>query len=191
MRVEVISSNDGGAAARCEDKSRPYVFCVCGVKNSGKTTYMEKLVAGLKDRGFKVATIKHDGHEFDGDEKGTDSRRMYEAGADATAVFSDSHVLIHLREEKSLEDIVKCFENYDFVLIEGCKDKCYTKVEIVRSGISSECVSNPKGRIGVVTDIADVTAITNMNNDKIYDLNDAAEIVENLILERSRFVYEQ
>jgi len=172
-----------GSASNCARKG-PYVFCVCGVKNSGKTTYMEKLVAGLKVKGFRVATIKHDGHDFDGDERGTDSSRMYDAGADATAVFSASHVLIHKREEKSLDDIVKNFENYDFVLIEGCKDKGYTKVEILREGNSAECVSNPNGRIGLVTDIADVRAIKDQKNETIYDLNDVSELVSELISRR-------
>ena len=43
---------------------KPFVAAVSGVKNSGKTTFLEKLVAELTKRGYRVAVIKHDGHEF-------------------------------------------------------------------------------------------------------------------------------
>ena len=41
----------------------------------------------LTDYGLKVATVKHDGHEFEGDVPGTDTYRHMKAGAFGTAVF--------------------------------------------------------------------------------------------------------
>lgn len=88
----------------------PYVFAVCGVKNSGKTTYLEKLVAALKEHGVRVGVIKHDGHEFEGDVPGTDSSRMYQAGADATVVFSDGQLLFHERGNGPWRGFCRCLQ---------------------------------------------------------------------------------
>ena len=55
---------------------KPFIAAVSGVKNSGKTTFMEKLISELAGQGYRVAVIKHDGHEFQADREGTDTYRM-------------------------------------------------------------------------------------------------------------------
>ena len=50
-----------------------------GEPDSGKTTLLEKLLPALRSRGLKVGIIKHDGHDFEPDVPGTDSRRLREA----------------------------------------------------------------------------------------------------------------
>ena len=70
------------------NKVKPVVFAVSGVKNSGKTTLIEKIIPKLKEHGLKVATIKHDGHDFEGDVEGTDTYKHKRAGAYGTAIFS-------------------------------------------------------------------------------------------------------
>lgn len=39
-------------------------MAISGVKNSGKTTLMEKLIRTLSGRSLQVAAVKHDGHDF-------------------------------------------------------------------------------------------------------------------------------
>ena len=68
----------------------PGLFAISGVKNSGKTTYCEKVIPALTALGLQVAVIKHDGHEFEADVPGTDSSRCFAAGAVGTVVFSDT-----------------------------------------------------------------------------------------------------
>ena len=46
------------------------IVVICGVKNSGKTTLITKLIPKFTSLGYKVATIKHDGHDFDADVEG-------------------------------------------------------------------------------------------------------------------------
>ena len=157
--------------------NNPYIFGVCGVKNTGKTTYMEKLIKALKGQGLTVAAIKHDGHDFEGDIAGTDSRRMYDAGADATAVFSQDQLLIHERRKASLEELCAYFTDYDIVLVEGMKELPIDKVEIVRRGNSSTPVSNPEGRMGIVTDIEESETALTFGNETIYPLNDLQGLV--------------
>ena len=38
---------------------KPFIAAVSGVKNSGKTTFMEKLISELAGQGYRVAVIKH------------------------------------------------------------------------------------------------------------------------------------
>ena len=38
------------------------IIVICGVKNSGKTTLITKLIPKFVDLGYKVATINHDHH---------------------------------------------------------------------------------------------------------------------------------
>lgn len=135
---------------------RPFikkVIAVCGVKNSGKTTLLTKLVTELSVRGIRTAVIKHDGHDFACDIPGTDSYRLKEAGAYGTAVFSDSRIFIH-KTEKGVEArrLIRMFPEADVILFEGMKESGYPKIEVIREGISENPVSNPEGRFLIVTD---------------------------------------
>ena len=64
------------------------IVSIVGKSDSGKTTLIEKLIAELTRRGFRVATIKHNRHGFDIDHEGKDSWRHKRAGAVATVVAS-------------------------------------------------------------------------------------------------------
>ena len=57
-------------------------YALVAFSNSGKTTFLEKLIPALKSRGLRVAVIKHDGHDFQLDKEGKDSWRITQAGAD-------------------------------------------------------------------------------------------------------------
>ena len=56
------------------------VVCFVGRKNSGKTTLMEKIIAGLKAAGHRVGAVKHDVHRFETDHPGKDGWRFPAAG---------------------------------------------------------------------------------------------------------------
>lgn len=129
------------------------IVAVCGVKNSGKTTLLAVILEELAKRGLKTAVIKHDGHDFSCDIEGTDSYRLKEAGAYGTAVFSDNRVFIHKTGRKeTLEALIGMFPEADLIFLEGMKDSCYPKIEVIRKGISGSPVSNPEGRFLIVTD---------------------------------------
>lgn len=129
------------------------VVVVCGVKNSGKTTLLERLVKELAGRDMRVAVVKHDGHDFACDIPGTDSDRFKKAGAYGTAVFSDSRVFLHKTVRgKTAKELLGMFPEADIIFIEGLKDSSYPKIEVIREGISECPVSNPRGRFLIVTD---------------------------------------
>lgn len=132
----------------------PKIISICGIKNSGKTTLIEKLVKELCKKNFKVAVIKHDGHDFNCDIPGTDSYRFQESGAYGTAVFSNKRIFIHKIGEGQCENtLIPLFPEADIIFIEGMKESAYPKIEVVREDISCRLVSNPIGRFLVVTDL--------------------------------------
>lgn len=129
------------------------IIAVCGVKNSGKTTLIEKLVRELSRRNIKTAVIKHDGHDFECDVPGTDSYRFQKAGAYGTAVFSDHRIFVHKEGRGEREQELICqFPEAEIIFLEGMKDSDYLKIEVVRKAISEKPVSNPDGRFLIVTD---------------------------------------
>lgn len=49
------------------------VLTFTAYSNTGKTTYLEKLIPCLKSAGLRIAVIKHDAHDFQADIEGKDS----------------------------------------------------------------------------------------------------------------------
>jgi len=64
------------------------VISFVGNSGVGKTTFLEKLIVILKARGYRLAAIKHDVHEFEVDYPGKDSWRLTQAGADIVVLSS-------------------------------------------------------------------------------------------------------
>ncbi len=109
------------------------VVGVAGKKNSGKTTLIEKLVKELRNRGYRIATVKHDVHGFEIDIPGKDTYRHREAGARLTIISSpDKVALVEMREkEMDLEEILERFvEDVDLVITEGYKSHPIPKIEV-------------------------------------------------------------
>lgn len=107
---------------------------VCGFKNSGKTTLVEKLVRKLTGLGYKISTVKHAHHDFDIDHEGRDSFRHRLAGATEVAVVSQNRFAImnELRgtEPPTLGEILAKLSPCDLVLIEGYKRDNHDKIEV-------------------------------------------------------------
>ncbi|MFW2487793.1 molybdopterin-guanine dinucleotide biosynthesis protein B [Clostridium chromiireducens] len=135
-------------------KNKPIVIAISGIKNSGKTTIITRLIPRLINLGYKVATIKHDGHDFQGDVEGTDSYRHKEAGAYGTAVFSNSKFMI-IKEQNNISEreLIEHFKEADIILLEGFKYSNYPKIEVVRKEISNNYVSKKETLIAIVTDL--------------------------------------
>lgn len=107
---------------------KPVIFAISGYKNSGKTTLMTALIAELSNRGYRVATIKHDGHDFEPDVPETDSYRHRKAGAYGTAVFSRNRFMVTKTWEAVDEAaLISVFPEADVLLLEGFKNSSYPK----------------------------------------------------------------
>ena len=108
--------------------SVPVIFAVSGEKNSGKTTLIEAVLPILAERGYRVAVIKHDGHSFEPDVSGTDTRRFFDAGAIGTAVFDSEKFMLVKRVAVTEKQLFEAFPDADLILIEGLKDSGYAKL---------------------------------------------------------------
>lgn len=109
-------------------EKKPFIFAISGYKNSGKTTLITKLIPELIRKGYRVATIKHDGHDFESDVPGTDSYRHQKAGAYGTAVFSGKRFMITKETTEADENcLMQAFPEADIILLEGLKNSNYPK----------------------------------------------------------------
>ena len=70
------------------------IISIVGNSGAGKTTFLEKLIRELKRRGYRVAAIKHDIHNFQMDHPGKDTYRLAEAGSELVATSQDLPALI-------------------------------------------------------------------------------------------------
>ncbi|MEP0520785.1 MAG: molybdopterin-guanine dinucleotide biosynthesis protein B [Hyphomicrobiales bacterium] len=151
------------------------VFGVTGWKNSGKTTLVEKLVAEVTSRGFTVSTVKHAHHNFDIDQKGRDSYKHREAGANEVALVSGKRwALMHeLRGERepSLDEVLSKLSPCDLVIVEGYKREAHPKIEARRIASNSDTALAPEDPhiVAVASDtplIGEVLPTFDINNIK-------------------------
>ena len=135
---------------------KPFVFCVSGFSDSGKTGLIERLINEFIADGMSVGVIKHDGHDSFTDLPQSDTDRYAKAGAVCTAVYSDSRYAQFINEGsdplKIMENIRRMKSPPDFVIIEGLKDSAYPKVEVIRRKISDRSVCDPETLICIATD---------------------------------------
>lgn len=116
----------------------PPVVSIVAKSGTGKTTLLEKLIAELKRRGYKIGAIKHDAHRFDIDYEGKDSWRLTRAGADTMLITSPEKLAMVKQyteqEEPSLtESIATYCQDVDIVLTEGFKKSTMPKIEVHRA----------------------------------------------------------
>lgn len=151
------------------------IVSVVGTSNVGKTTFLVKLIGELKARGYRVAVIKHNVHDFEIDHPGKDTYRHAEAGADAVVIASSHKMAMvkRLEEELSLHDIVSMLgPGYDLVLTEGYKRGPFPKIEVSRKAHSAGLISSEEELIAVVTD--NEFAVDRPH----FDLDDAAGVAD-------------
>ncbi len=119
------------------------ILCICGTRNVGKTTFMEKLIRELASNEIKVAAIKHDNDDFVPDVPGTDSARFRSAGAEFISIFSENRSLVYGEqeipdEETYVRELISQIHNVDLILVEGLKASHFDKLEVLRKGVSYE-----------------------------------------------------
>ena len=128
------------------------VIAVSGVKNSGKTTLIEKLIPALNARGVKTVVLKHDGHAFAADREGTDTCRFLAAGAMGAAIFDGEKFQAVKYAAVTERDLIALYPEAELILLEGFKWTDYPKLELVRRGVSASPVCDPETLLALVTD---------------------------------------
>ena len=106
------------------DQSPLPIVSFVGKKKSGKTTVVLGVVGELRQRGYRVAVIKHDTHGFEIDVPDTDTYRFRQLGAEVVAISSpDKYVWQNsVTQEPTLMELVRQIaEPVDLVITEGFK----------------------------------------------------------------------
>ena len=117
------------------------VIGVVGWKNAGKTTLVERLVAELVRRGWRVATVKHAHHDAEIDQPGRDSWRHRAAGAREVALVTGRRwAIMHEapEAEPTLAEVLARLAPADLVLVEGFKREPHPKIEVRAAGNEAE-----------------------------------------------------
>ncbi len=150
----------------------PLVFCVSGIKDSGKTGLIIKLINEFIQDGYRVGVIKHDGHEYAMDLEGTDTYRFAEAGAKISAIYSGTQSSVNRKGKVTAEDMISACRDVDILILEGLKDSAYPKIEVVRRAISDQPVCAAEHLIAVATDVVTQDSV----KCPVYDINDVTGI---------------
>ena len=145
---------------------------------TGKTTLLEKVIAELKRRGYRIGVIKHDAHRFDIDHPGKDSYRLTQAGADTMLIASPEKLaLIKQHAEPPVEELIATyFGDVDLILTEGFKKSGLPKIEVHRRERSATLIcrgeENDPGLVAVASDEPlelDVPVLDINNPDQVAD----------------------
>jgi molybdopterin-guanine dinucleotide biosynthesis protein MobB len=143
-----------------------------GKSGVGKTTLIEKLVAELKRRGYRIAVVKHHAHTTPIDGRGKDSWRFAEAGASLAVVSSPVEIVRFERvtRELTLNEIAAQINGVDLILTEGFKREAAPKIEVSRTALGADLVARADELIAVVSDHPIALNLPR------FDLDDAAGI---------------
>lgn len=131
------------------------VVSIVGRSDTGKTTFLERLLPEIKALGYRVATVKHDTHGFDVDRPGKDSWRHAQAGSDAVIISSPNKVALirKVENEWPLETIAhRLALDVDLLLTEGYKQGPAPKIEVHRKELGSELLCSADELVAIVTD---------------------------------------
>ncbi|HAS28446.1 MAG TPA: molybdopterin-guanine dinucleotide biosynthesis protein B [Dehalococcoidia bacterium] len=131
------------------------VISFVGSHNCGKTTILEKVIRRLKQKGYKVAVIKHHKGDFELDIQGKDTWRLSEAGSDVVAISSPQKTAVIKKPEQelTLDRITEMVcDGMDIVISEGYKFDNKPKIEVYRSEVSDRILSDEKDLVAMVTD---------------------------------------
>lgn len=155
------------------------IISIVGNSGVGKTTFLENLIRELKGRGYRVAAIKHDAHNFQMDHPGKDTYRLAEAGSDIVMISAPDRLALleSVREERTLDELVAMVsDRVDIVLTEGYRRAAKAKIEVSRRDFGSELVASPRDLLALVTDQQFDLDVPH------FGLNDAAAVAD--LLER-------
>ena len=163
----------------------PPVVSIVGKSNSGKTTFIEKLIGELKSRGYRVATIKHVSQALTFDESDKDSWRHVQAGSEATAIVSPNKVILirPVAPEPTLDEVTRAIgEGYDIILTEGFKQGDAPKIEIHRREVGTP-LTGVKKLMAVVTD---EPLATKARQFSLQDIKGLADLLEEEFIKPQR-----
>ena len=157
----------------------PPVIAFIGKPDSGKTTLLEKLIPELRQRGYRIGTIKHHVHAFEMDKPGKDTWRHKQAGASTVALSSPTGlgIIRDVDEDLTIEELVgRYYGDIDLVIAEGYKRLGLPKIEVFRSTLHGEPLPDrDETWVAMVSDTAGPTDLPCFALDDVIGLADFLE----------------
>ncbi|GHX09163.1 molybdopterin biosynthesis MoeA protein [Vibrio cholerae] len=147
---------------------------------TGKTTLLEALLPKLTAAGLRIGLLKHAHHDFDVDKPGKDSYRLRKAGASQMLIASrNRHALMTETPdaEAEFDYLLNRFdaEKLDVILVEGCKNIAFPKIELHRAEVGKPWLyPHDENIIAIAADETVETALPQMH---INDLDAIADFV--------------
>ncbi len=152
-----------------------FAVAFTGPSGSGKTTLVEKLSKILIET-REVAIIKHDPKDkavFD--KEGKDSYRFSKTGAEVV-VASSTRTTYFSKRNKELDEIIRMFNHFDILLVEGLKTLNLPRIAIFRNKIEESYLSCSEAI--AIDNTIDLNNYTIPNHIDILDLNNTTQIIE-------------
>ncbi|KAB0316946.1 bifunctional molybdopterin-guanine dinucleotide biosynthesis adaptor protein MobB/molybdopterin molybdotransferase MoeA [Vibrio diabolicus] len=148
---------------------------------TGKTTLLEALLPKLTEAGLRIGMLKHAHHNFDVDKPGKDSYRLRKAGASQMLIASRNRYALMTETpeaEAEFEYLLTRFDEdkLDVVLVEGCKNIAFPKIELHREEVGKPWLyPHDENIIAIASDTAELDSeLPQMN---INDLDAIAQFV--------------
>jgi len=152
-----------------------FAVAFTGPSGSGKTTLVEKLSKILIET-REVAIIKHDPKDkaiFD--KEGKDSYKFSQTGAEVV-VASSTRTTYFSKRNKDLDELIRMFNKFDILLVEGLKTLPLPRIAIFRNKIEESYLSCSEAiAIDNTINLKDYDIPRNID---ILDLNDTTQIIE-------------
>jgi molybdopterin-guanine dinucleotide biosynthesis adapter protein len=123
----------------------PRYIAVIGGKHSGKTTLTQQLIHTLKNRGFRVATIKEmpNTQTIDTLASTHDTWKHTQAGADIVVASPKNETVLFINNKLGLNEIAPYLKGMDFVVLEGFeKEKALLKIIAAKTAEEAESFSD-------------------------------------------------
>jgi molybdopterin-guanine dinucleotide biosynthesis adapter protein len=163
----------------------PPIISIVGKSSSGKTTFLEKLIREITNRGYRVATIKHSHHSISFDQPNKDSWRHAQSGAVATMVSSTTEIQLikPVEKELTIEELARNLgEEYDIILTEGFSSGNAPKIEIHRKE-AGPLLENTTRLFAIITD---EPLETEVNQFSFEDAKGVSTLIEEKFLKPNR-----
>ncbi|HCM1080825.1 TPA: bifunctional molybdopterin-guanine dinucleotide biosynthesis adaptor protein MobB/molybdopterin molybdotransferase MoeA [Vibrio parahaemolyticus] len=148
---------------------------------TGKTTLLEALLPKLTEAGLRIGMLKHAHHNFDVDKPGKDSYRLRKAGASQMLIASRNRFALMTETpeaEAEFEYLLTRFDEdkLDVVLVEGCKNIAFPKIELHREEVGKPWLyPHDENIIAIASDSAELDSeLPQMN---INDLDAIAQFI--------------
>ena len=121
--------------------SKRLAVAFTGPSNSGKTTLILKVARKLiHEHNLEVAIIKHDPKDkarFD--VAGKDSYKFSDTGAEVIVTSSERTTYFSKRKSE-LDDMVRLFDKFDVLLVEGLKNLPLPRISVFRNAIDKDYI---------------------------------------------------